>query len=123
MPIKRINGKLKAPNDAFPNISFEDSRFLPFEQRGYVLDNTPQKPILNDRAIEARYLRRTQEKQYLVLIVATNKTRLVRQEKFILEGKPNVDDNKQQVPSDTHRPMIENQEACTNWVMHPSNRF
>ena len=60
------------------------ANLLPFGQRGFVVDTTPNKPKLADRAIPVRYLRAPTPDQYLVLLGNGKSTRLVRPAEFIL---------------------------------------
>eukprot|EP00173_Palmaria_palmata_P000801 Plantae.Rhodophyta-Palmaria_palmata.ctg14030.p1 GENE.Plantae.Rhodophyta-Palmaria_palmata.ctg14030~~Plantae.Rhodophyta-Palmaria_palmata.ctg14030.p1 ORF type:complete len:177 (-),score=4.46 Plantae.Rhodophyta-Palmaria_palmata.ctg14030:290-820(-) len=58
--------------------------FIFFGTTGYTMDTTPADRKLDSRALKARYLRTTQEGQYLVLVVNTKKTPLIRMAEFML---------------------------------------
>lgn len=62
IPIKRLDGKFKAPNDILPCTKMNGRDFLPFGQQGqgYVVETRPLKKKLQERALKARYLRGTQ---------------------------------------------------------------
>lgn len=69
MSIKHKDGKVKAPNNIMPGVKTKVDNFIPFGQIGYIVDTTSAKRKLHNRALKARYLRKTQDDQYLVLVV------------------------------------------------------
>lgn len=83
LPVKRNTGNSVPPN-AQLYADQNPKHLLPFGQRGYIVDTTPHKPKLQPRAIPARYLRALTPAQYLVLLPAVNKTRLIRPSEFIV---------------------------------------
>lgn len=52
---------------------------------GYIVDTTPTKRKIDDRELKARFLRTTQDGQYLVLVVKSMKSRLIRSTEFVLQ--------------------------------------
>lgn len=76
-PIKKVKEKYAAPKTAIPKAKFDASRFLLFDLKGFILDNTLNKGELADRAIKTRYLRTSADGQYVVLVSRNNKTRLI----------------------------------------------
>lgn len=54
------------------------------EQNGFVEHTTPIKRKFDDRALKVRYIRTTQDGQFLMLVVKPMKTRLIRTTEFVL---------------------------------------
>lgn len=87
IPIKRNDGKFKAPQESIKLRTLKPDIFLPFGKEGLVIDATPMKKKLLDLALKARYLKCTQPGQYLVLLKDTDRTRLIRMEEFLLPSE------------------------------------
>lgn len=81
--IKLPEEKYRSPN-AFIYPQATPTHFFPFGQRGHIIDTTPHKVKLRDRAIPARYLRAPTQAQYLVLLPQNNTTWPIRPAKFVL---------------------------------------
>lgn len=64
----------RSPNKTMPGMRTKAVSFLPFGQGGYVVDTSPTKRELEGRTLKARYLRSTQEGQYVLLFTAVEKS-------------------------------------------------
>lgn len=93
MPIKKRDNSFKAPKSELPEGTIKARKCIPFGQNGYIVETTPLKNNLDDRALKARYLRVTQGGHYLVLVTKTEKKGLIRMEEFLLTNQ--VQDSKQ----------------------------
>lgn len=87
LPIKRNDGGTTIPNSEIKGEPQSAKHLLPFGKHGFVIDTTPKKKKLEDRAPKARYLRAISETQYLVLIPENGTTRLVRSCEFMLKAE------------------------------------
>ena len=94
LPIKRSSGHTASPNACIPGEPHSAKHLLPFGQSGYIVDTTPHKKKLEDRALRARYVRSISETQYLVLLPDSGKTRLIRNCEFLLEKQNILNQNK-----------------------------
>lgn len=92
---------------------------MPFGKHGYILDTTPEKRKLADRALPARYLRAPTSVQYLVIVRNSNSLRTIRPEEFFLRDQ--LHDLQASEEVETAREYAEQYEPCVDWVMHPSN--
>lgn len=87
IPIKTKDGKFKAPNIGIAIGSMKPDTFLRFGQPGFIVDTTTTRQKLQYHALKARYFRSTQAGQYLVLLTATDKTRLIRIDEFLVRSE------------------------------------
>lgn len=89
IPVQRGNGRANSQNSGIAGEPSSAKHLLPFGQHGFIVDTTPNKKKLEDRALRACYLRAISETQYLVLITDNGTTRLIRSNEFFLEATSN----------------------------------
>lgn len=87
MSIKKADGNHKAPNKAIPDMNMKADDLLPFGQERVIKETTSHKKKVQDRALKARYQRKTQAGQYLALLSNIGKHRLIRMEEFMTLSK------------------------------------
>lgn len=92
---------------------------LPFGQHRYILDTTPKKKKLEDRALKTRYLRATSQTQYLLFLPENGTRRLVRSCEFLLEAQ--MSERNLQEHQKAHEVAAAYDPFC-DCVMHPSNK-